>query len=282
MTDAAGSAGAGNPGDGGAAPGGEGGAATPVWTEGFSEDQVALVETKGWKGPVDLLTSYQHAEKHIGRDSSTILTIPGPDASDDDYSTLYGRLGRPEKADGYMLAEIEGADEQHDAGLRALAHKMGLSQRQFDQLRAADYQGSTAGKASNDETLRNGISDARKALQNEWGGAFTERDGLASKGAEFIGLSRSAAAKAGLLGGEAGVALMKGLAELGALLVEDKILGQGEGLTQTAAQARDEVDKLKLDKAFMDALLNREHVGHKEAQARWTRLHETAYPDQAR
>lgn len=280
MTDAAGSAGAGNPGDGGAAPGGDGGAATPIWTDGFSEEQVALVETKGWKGPGDLLTSYQHAEKHIGRDPSTLLSVPGPDASDDDYATLYGRLGRPEKAEGYTLAELEGADEQRDAGLRSLAHKMGLSQRQFDVLRAADYEGSKTGTSDRETELRNGIADARKTLQGEWGQAYTERDGLASKGAEFVGLSRSAAAKAGLLGGEAGVKLIKGLAELGAMLVEDKILGEGGRLTQTAAEARLEMDRLKLDKGFLDAYLNREHLGHKEAVERMRRLSETAWPGQ--
>ena len=281
MSDAAGSADAGNPGDGGAAPGGDGGAATPVWTDGFSEDQAALVETKGWKAPTDLLTSYQQLEKHVGRDPKDLLTVPGPDASDDDYATLYGRLGRPEKADGYALAELEGADEQRDAGLRTLAHKMGLSQRQFEQLRAADYEGSAAGTSDREADLRNGIADARKTLQGEWGQAFKERDELAGRGAEFIGLSRSAAAKAGMLGGEDGVKLLKGLAELGAMLAEDKFLGEGGGLTQTAAQARDEISKLQIDKPFMDALLNREHMGHKEAQARWTRLHQTAHPSPA-
>lgn len=289
MTEAApGSAGAGNPAGAAAAAAATAAtttaatttaaAATPQWTDGFSEDALVFVESKGWKNPAGMLESYQGLEKHVGRDPSTLLVLPGADASDDEIGELYGKLGRPEKADGYQPAELKGADEATDAALRAHGHELGLNQRQFDRMRQRSYEGAAAGAGARSEQLATDLATARRQLETDWGGAFKERDELAGKALAYLGIDRQAAYKGGLLGGENGVKLMVRLAEFGESLSEDRIHGGGGGgFGKTALQAKAEIGELMTEQAFLTAYQNRDHVGHQEAVARMARLQETAY-----
>ena len=87
--------------------------------------------------------------------------------------------------------------------------------------------------------------------------------------------------RSGFLNGEQGVRLMQGLASLGEMLAEDRVMGGG-GFVSSATEARGEMEQLKLDQGFLDAYLNREHVGHKAAVDRMRRLSQAAWPEPRR
>lgn len=249
-----------------------------TWTEGFDETQSALVETKGWKGAGDLLSSYQQLETHVGRDPSSILTLPGEDATDSEWELLHGKLGRPAEADGYTTAE----ENEHDPGLKALAHKMGLNQRQFDVLRQSSNEAWQRQDADSQVDLKTKVTEARSALESKWGNAFAERDGLAGKALDFLGIDAKDAVRAGMMGGEGGVKLMEGLAKIGELLSEDKILGEGmnTGFQMTAESAQAEISALQQDQNFMNHYVSGDRLDprHKDAVEKMTRLMKIAHP----
>ncbi len=251
------------------------------WTEGLSAEQAALVETKGWRSPADVLTSYQHAERHIGRDPAALVAVPGPAASAEEWGQVYDRLGRPAGPDGYGFEPIQGLDTDDDPALAALAHELGLNSEQAAQLRERHYQAAARGAQDQVVGLRSGIHDIKQTLRAEWGHAYGERDRLAARAAEFVGLDAAAIGRSGLLAGDQGVRLMQGLASLGEMLAEDKVAGSGR-FGSSAADARGQMEQLKLDQGFLDAYLNREHVGHKAAVARMRQLSEAAWPEPRR
>lgn len=255
--------------------------ASQGWTAGLSPDQAALVEAKGWRAPGDVLTSYQHAERHIGRDPNALVAVPGPAATAEDWGQIYDRLGRPADPGGYEFEPIEGFDAADDPALAGLAHELGLNPDQAAQLREHHYQASARGVQDQMVGLRSGIQDVGRTLRAEWGQAYGERDRLAARGAEFIGLDAADLGRSGLMNGEQGVRLIQGLAQLGEVLAEDKVLGGG-GFASSSAQAQGEMEQLKLDQGFLDAYLSREHVGHKAAVERMRRLSEAAWPEPRR
>ena len=251
------------------------------WTAGLSAEQQALVETKGWRGPADVLTSYQHAERHIGRDPAALVTVPGPAASAEEWGEVYDRLGRPAGPEGYDFEALDGVETADDPALAALAHELGLNSEQAARLRERHYQAAAIGVQDRVVGLRSGIRDVGQALRDEWGPAYGERDRLAARAAQFVGLDAAALGRSGLMAGDQGVTLMRGLAMLGEMLAEDTVAGSG-GFVSSAAEARGEMEQLKLDQGFLEAYLDREHVGHKAAVDRMRRLSETAWPEPRR
>ncbi|NNG04028.1 MAG: hypothetical protein HKM95_07995 [Inquilinus sp.] len=249
------------------------------WTGGLDADQAALVAAKGWQSPADVVASYRHAERHIGRDPAALLTVPGEDAGADEWERIYDRLGRPEDPDGYGFDEREGADPEDDAALAGLAHELGLNREQAATLRDRHYEGAARGSADRLSALKDGVAEAGRALREQWGAGFGERDRLAGEAARFIGLDAADLARSGLLAGDTGLRLMQGLASLGEMLAEDRVVGGGGGFPSAAAEALGELDRLKLDQGFMDAYFSRDHAGHRAAVDRMRRLAEAAWPE---
>src|SRR5690349_14787907 len=82
-----------NAGDHGSPP------AFPDLAAGPSPENRAFVEAKQWGSLGDALKSHRELEAHVGK----ALVPPGKDATADDWSKFYAKLGRPEKPEGYEL-----------------------------------------------------------------------------------------------------------------------------------------------------------------------------------
>lgn len=104
-------------------------AATPP-ASWFGERHKGLVETKGWKDVDSALDSYANLEKLVGGDVKTLTRIP-KDANDKDgWASLWNKLGRPEKADGYAIPDALKADPLVKF-LAPIAHEQGFTAGQF-------------------------------------------------------------------------------------------------------------------------------------------------------
>lgn len=109
MTDEAnaGSVETGNPAGAGVGGAENGSAATQtsVWYSGLQDEgNRKTAETKGWKDADSAIKSYTELEKRLTDVSSKALTPPAPDAPKEQWDAFYGKMGRPEKPDGYELA----------------------------------------------------------------------------------------------------------------------------------------------------------------------------------
>ena len=54
------------------------------------------------KDVANLAKSYVHSQKMIGKDR---ITLPGKEATDEEWGTFYSELGRPEEAKSYDFGE---------------------------------------------------------------------------------------------------------------------------------------------------------------------------------
>ena len=170
-------------------------------------------------------------------------------------------------------------DEKELGNLKKFFHQMGLTARQAKQMQeyslkylVQQKQTTEAGKAEQAEA---GIS----ALRGEWGDKFSVNvdtakavlkkfgDEEVSKFLEESGLGNNAP-------------LVKLLYKIGGSILEDS--GRRGDITtlplNDASRAAIEIENLRIDKDFQEALGSAQHPGHSAAVTRWTRLFSAAHP----
>jgi len=257
-----------------------GGGATD-WTATLPPELKPVVQTKGWKSPVDVVTSYANLEKTLGQDK-----IPAPQKTwtDKEWSDFYNRIGRPEAADKYEIPSdvklnegITLSDEKLKTAKETF-HKLGLTSKQASEIMRF-YLGTVN---ESDTALRSSrqaqIDQGMRKLQEEFG----------DKHQAQIDLARSVVAKFGgdeLVNylNESGLgnhpALIKAFAKIGSGVLEDTIKGAGGELGITdSTRAGAEIGRMKMDKDFMEALQTANHPGHQAAVDRWLAVHKMAFP----
>lgn len=239
------------------------------WTSGLSEEQRALLETKGWKGPGAVLESYRHLEKLIGRDKIAI-----PKAGDNEaWNAVYDRLGRPESAEGYEITVPEGVqrDEAFEQQMRGLFHDVGLTKAQVEKLSEGwhGYLGGETVRAEQGRLERAERED--EALRSEWGGSFERNMEQARRAARSFGDARIIDGLEETVGR---AAVFKMFARIGAAMAEDSLEGEGGESFSQPGSVRAQIADLKSDPAFREAWLEHSHPGHQQAVARMAALTE--------
>lgn len=112
------------------------------------------------------------AESLIGKS----VQLPAADAKPEDWDKFYGKLGRPEKPDGYEFKLPEGLPENlpYNTELRdrfsPVAHKLGLSKSQAAGLHDWMAQEGAAQFKADGEAMVKRSLDTTTALEQKWGG----------------------------------------------------------------------------------------------------------------
>jgi hypothetical protein len=288
-----------------------------------------FVERKGYASVDHLAVAALSSDKHISstrRMSGSAVEVPGQNATDEDWSSFFSKVGRPERADQYDL-KIEGdTDQPFMTAMRAAMHESGLSQRQAAKLveRYMAYAGErNAAQASSADAELHAQVDAMK---RQWGSNWDSNVAAGQKAIAALGLTRADfdALPSSSLPGMANI-----LARIGRAIGEGKIVldtpEQAAGkiaemesspttrkvlqnrrdprhattvaerdalyaaaggaaptpakpVVGSAAEALQEIEKLKGDKAFQDALFNPRDPKHKESVARQSALFAKGYP----
>ena len=255
--------------------------AAPTWTTGLSEDHLGIVAHKGWESPADVLKSYDELQKHVGRDPQTLITIPGPDATAEDWSRVHQKLGRPNDANGYTLAEREGATEQYDTFIRQQAFDLDLTPAQAERYRERFYEQASAVQKSRRDARTDAFGNTVTTLMAEWGDTYKEKNAQAADGVLFVGGEKFLASveREGL---NADPEFVKAMAKIGELTSEPGGLvhnGRGRGFGKSPGEAKAELASLKMDENFTNALFDKRHPGHKNAVERQSSLFAIAHPE---
>lgn len=244
-------------------------ASEPDWTSGLNEEQRALLQTKGWKGPGAVLESYRHLEKLIGRDK---IALP-KEGDTEAWDAVYERLGRPDTAEGYEIAVPDGVerDAAFEERMRGLFHKAGLTRAQVAAL-AEGWHGYLGAETARGEDARIERAEREEeALRSEWGGSFDRRMEQARRAARRFG---DAEIIDGLEEAVGRAAVFKMFARIGSAMAEDDLDGEaGESFSQPGP-VRAQIAALKADPAFREAWLEHSHPGHQQAVARMAALTE--------
>jgi len=203
----------------------------------------------------DLAKSYVHLEKSIGGR----VPIPAADAKPEEWDAFYGKIGRPEKAEGYDKYQApEGLPWDADVEGRffTVAHKHGLTKNQAKAL--LEWYGSEGqeGITRAEQAIQANRQGAWDTLRKSWGANAEARVALAQQAVEKVGGEELKAVL-----DETGLgdhpAFLKFAERLGALLQEDGEISPVVGAVQQK-QAQDEINRLMADKAYTDS----EHPDH--------------------
>jgi hypothetical protein len=81
----------------------------PGWHDRLPQDLKGNATLAKFKDQNEVYPAYIELERKLSEMGENSVTIPGEDASDEDWSRFYSKLGRPESIDGYEFEEVEGA-----------------------------------------------------------------------------------------------------------------------------------------------------------------------------
>jgi hypothetical protein len=232
-----------------------------------------------------LARGYHGATKLIGVPADQLIRMPGAD-DQAAWDTVYNRLGRPEKADGYKfeapkLPEGLSVDEKLQGWFQTTAHKHGLSARQaaglyadWNALQGENFTASNAATAAK-------IAADQQALKTEWGDAYDQklddaRNAIRHYGGDKVG---DLIKELDTTGWANHPTLTRAMAEMGKQLREDGLIGKGGGSSALSpAEAQQQINALRADAAFLKVYTTKSDPGHADAVARMQALYAQAHP----
>tara|TARA_R110000803_G_scaffold124079_2_gene191907 strand:- start:2041 stop:2883 length:843 start_codon:yes stop_codon:yes gene_type:complete len=224
----------------------------------------------GFEGVVK---SYNYLEKMMSADKAgRTITLLGDDSTPEQKAEFFGKLGRPDAADGYTFELPEGADTSRLDALRTTAHDLGLSDAQFNGLATADAAFMENMSAENETNIGIASQEAEATLKKEWGAAYESKVKGIDAAASSLNIGEDQLD--GLHKAMGPVGAMKFVDSLASQLRDDSMdLGTSQlsGL-KTPDMAKQELGELQMNKEFMDAWLDRQHPGHGAAVAKKANL----------
>jgi len=217
-------------------------AATPAGFDSLDDDVKNDPNISKYKGNfVNMAKGHIELAKLVGRKG---VIVPAENATDEERSTFYNSLGRPETADAYKLAPLENAHKElittpeTEKEYKELAHKIGLTQAQAEALNTWQATRLNQALINRDKAETEAMNEAVKALRQEWAGQFDANTALANKVVLKFG-GQGAIDAFGDLGNNP--AVMKFLANIGKKISEDA-LNRGEhsdlAMTTQIAQSK--------------------------------------------
>ena len=196
-----------------------------------------------------LAKSYINATRMIGQDK---VAVPNQNSTDDQWSEVYDKLGRPESPDKYKLdvkSEVVPLDDGTIKSFAENAHKLGLNNKQAQGI--LDYyknsmEGSAQQAQIDTETAQ---ANAEAELRKEWGRSFDEnikKAGAVAKAnmnPEILDMQLKDGTRLG-----DHPSRMKGLANFANFMSEDKMIGTGEDNSTSGRDLESEISSLVNDR----------------------------------
>ena len=145
---------------------------TPDWVDTFPDEVKKNVSR--YKTPEELAKAYVNLQSQLGKSTQ----IPGKDASDEDWSKWYTRIGRPDSPDGYELSNVErdaklpedqqGAEQQ----FARTAHQHGLTKEQARQTWKSLLDQSAGVLSAINASRKEALAKVDTELRSELGGEY--------------------------------------------------------------------------------------------------------------
>lgn len=174
-------------GQGASTPEGQG-QAQSVWYNEAPDELKGYIQNKGWDTPLKAVSSYQELEKYRGANENELLRLPKDPKAEGAFDTIWQKLGRPESADGYKITLPDGmqVDNTRLDAYRQIAHKVGITQSQFEALALADAEFGQNSLNEYNESIRLQQEADYQKLKKEWGNSADEREELSRRGLRAI------------------------------------------------------------------------------------------------
>lgn len=219
------------------------------WYDGLNieDENIGVIQTKGWQDANSIIKSYRELEKFTGKDKNDYIEIPkGEDA---DYSAVYARLGRPEKAEDYELQDTDFAK-----AAKEVLFKEGITKKQAKALEKwIDEYNATQVKAIEEKQAAD--ADARskasvEALKKAWGADFDKNLAISKNTAKDLNITdEELNAVESVLGAERFGKMLLGLSK--PTDSNQPLTGYKSGGQETKEMAKLRIEELKSDAEFM-------------------------------
>lgn len=219
------------------------------WYDGLNieDENIGVIQTKGWQDANSIIKSYRELEKFSGRDKNDYIEIPkGEDA---DMSAVYARLGRPEKAEDYELQDTDFAK-----AAKEVLFKEGITKKQAKALEkwldeySVEQQKVMDEKAAAEAETRNKAS--MEALKKLWGADFDKNVALSKNVAQDLDMTNEEIDAVGnVIGAERLGKMLLGLSKPSD--ANQPLTGYKSGGQETKEMAKLRIEELKADSEFM-------------------------------
>ena len=221
--------------------------------------------------------SFANLEKMVGVDT---VEKPVNGKLGDWLGQHKAELGVPEKAEAYVLPKIElpkgvEIDKEMIGRAQAFAHQNNIPQDLFSTFAGFIVKERLDDIGRLDTQMTAAEQTAQTELKGKWGKEFDDKIELAKLAARSLGYDNKFLDK--LSNGFGASAMAEHFATIGGMMDDAKLkTGDGGGLPNDAIAAKREIETLKQDTQFQATLSKKTAPGHKEARAKWDRLHEVA------
>ena len=208
---------------------------TSSWKESISEEFRKDPSIEKFTEIDALAKSYINATKMIGQDK---IVIPTNNSTEDQWSEVYQKLGRPESADKYQLdakSEAVPIDENAVKQFAENAHKLGLNNKQAQgilEFYKNNMEGTVQQSKIDTETAQ---VQAEQQLRQEWGRDFegkVKQAGALAKAninPEVLDMELKDGTRVG-----DHPEIIKGFAKIAGMMSEDKIIStESENIDST-------------------------------------------------
>lgn len=156
------------------------------WSSGFSDDLKGYVQNKGFKDPAAVVDSYRNLEKLVGV-KDKLLQVPDNLGDEKAMESVWNKLGRPEKPEGYGFKAAEG-EEKFTKWASETFHKLGLNSNQAKALMESYGQMSQAEQAEIQNGIKANNEKMASELKTKWGAAHDQNLKIASTAAQQFGI----------------------------------------------------------------------------------------------
>ena len=118
--------------------------------------------------------SYLHSQKLVGSDK---IPIPNKFATDEDWNTVYEKLGKPKSPDEYKynLPKESKLDDDSLKAFSATAHQLGLLPKQAEGIINYYNELANASEVDTNAKAETARTESEKTLRKEYGSAYKHR-----------------------------------------------------------------------------------------------------------
>lgn len=237
------------------------------WREGIDKQ---YADTEAIKNLPDINTMAKtlvDSQSELGRR----VRMLDENSTEEDKDKFYNRMGRPENADNYKLDDgLEIEDKTRLDGFKIFAHKIGITNNQFNEIVKNELQASNTS-----------YDDAMSNLKTSWGTDYESRVGLANKAVSVFG-GEGLIKIMNMNGVGNNPVVIKAFYEAGKLLTKEPAVAAKEGDAVTNNQYDPETAKRMIAEKFRNKEFTKDYFsgqayGHDDAVKSMSELYQIAY-----
>lgn len=199
-----------------------------AWFDAYSDDTKSLITNRGYEkldkdsAFEDLAKGYKNLQSKLGGNHDELFKIT-PEMTPEDRDSIYNALGRPETKDGYTYELQEGDHPDLVNAVKDIAHKNGLSDSQVKNFISEINPEIVRIAQAQEQEIQAKNNEGLEALRQEWAGSWDSKFNLATRAAEFFGITEDMQ-KAIVASGHS-AEFIKSLNKMGGLMAEGNMIG---------------------------------------------------------